>query len=109
MTYEEAKKRIKCILKNNYFTLSDKNALNLGIKALEKLIEMDKARFTHICKSDRDIYPNEFSIYARVIKTTEYSVTIERFQKFGCLPVGKVTLSSEDFDKYYKEIMDESI
>ena len=81
--------------------------IETAIKALEEQMEMNKLQFTNICKSDREIYPSVFSIYARIIKIDKDSVTIERFQKFGCLPVGKLTLSSKDFAKYYKEITNE--
>ena len=104
MTYEEAKERIESILKNNPFTKADITALALAIETLEKQIEISKAQFTHICKSDRDRYPTEFSIYARVIESDENTVTVERFMKFGALPMDKITILKKDFDRYYKEI-----
>lgn len=75
-----------------------------AISALEKQIEIEKAQFTHICKSDRDYYPTTFSIYSRLIDENEDSVTIDRYQKFGALPIGKITISKKDFERYYKRI-----
>lgn len=107
MTYEEAKERIDCILKNNPFTKADIKALALAIESIEKQIEISKSKFTHICKSDRDPYPTAFSIYARVIERDENTVTLERFMKFGALPMEKITISKKEFDRYYKEIKEE--
>ena len=58
--------------------------------------------FTHICKARGLI--NEFSIFAKVITEDEKTVTIDRFQKFGSLHIGIITISREDFERYYKEI-----
>lgn len=104
MKYEEAKERVDCILKNNPFTEADITALTLAIESIEKQIEISKAQFTHICKSDRDRYPTVFSIYARVIERDENTVTVERFMKFGALPMDKITISKKEFDRYYKEL-----
>lgn len=60
--------------------------------------------FTHICKSCKEIYPSQFAIYARIIKETDDSVTIDRFQKWGVVHCGVATISREDFNKYYKRL-----
>lgn len=60
--------------------------------------------FTHICKSDKEIYPSCFAIYARIISENKDSVTIDRFSKWGAVHIGKLTLSRENFERYYKEI-----
>ena len=60
--------------------------------------------FTHICKSDKEIYPSCFAIYARIISEDKDSVTIDRFSKWGAVHIGEVTLSRKDFERYYKEI-----
>lgn len=78
--------------------------INTAIEALNKQIEIEKAQFTHICKSDNDLYPTTFSIYARLVEDYGKSVTIERFQKFGALPLKSITISKDDFDRYYKPI-----
>lgn len=77
-------------------------AFETAIEALQKQDEIEKAQLTHICKSDKDLFPTVFSIFARVICENESSVTIDRFTKFGSLPVGKITISRKDFEKYYK-------
>ena len=41
------------------------------VSALEKQIEIENAQFTHICQSDKEIYPTAFSIYARVVEENE--------------------------------------
>jgi len=58
--------------------------------------------FTHICKARGLI--NEFSIFAKIVSEDENTVTIDRFQKFGSLHIGIITISREDFERYYKEI-----
>lgn len=80
--------------------------INTAIEALQKQIEIEKSQFTHICKSDNDYYPTTFSIYARVIGENDRSVTIDRFQKFGALPLKRITISRKDFERYYKPIAD---
>nr|CAI9751452.1 hypothetical protein DGKKSRWO_DGKKSRWO_CDS_0161 [uncultured phage]CAI9752340.1 hypothetical protein CVNMHQAP_CVNMHQAP_CDS_0163 [uncultured phage] len=60
--------------------------------------------FTHICKSDKEKYPSCFAIYARVIEETDDLVTIDRFQKWGAVHCGIITISRKDFNKYYKEV-----
>lgn len=78
--------------------------INTAIEALDRQIEIEKVKFTHICKSDKDLYPTTFSIYARVVEDYGQSVTIERFQKFGALPLSSITISKDDFNRYYKPI-----
>lgn len=78
--------------------------LRLAIEALDKQIEIEKSQFTHICKSDNDSYPTTLSIYAKLVEDQGQSVTIERFQKFGALPLKSITISKDDFDRYYKPI-----
>ena len=73
MTHEEATERIKCILKNNFFTRADKNALKLAIEALEKQVSkkplhMHKNYYCPICKEDGwmlwdDAIPNDMDAY----------------------------------------------
>lgn len=65
---------------------------------------IEKAQFTHICKSDNDYYPTTFSIYARIVDENDKSVTFDRFQKFGALPLKSITISKEDFYRYYRPI-----
>ena len=60
--------------------------------------------FTYICKSDKEIYPSCFAVYARIISKDKDSITIDRFSKWGAVHIGEVTLSREDFERYYKEI-----
>lgn len=79
-------------------------AIEVAKEALSKQIEIEKAQFTHICKSDNDYYPTTFSIYARIVDENDKSVTLDRFQKFGVLPLKSITISKEDFDRYYKPI-----
>lgn len=79
-------------------------AFEIAIEALQKQDEIEKVQFTHICKSYKDLFPTVFSIFARVICEDKSSVTIDRFAKFGSLPVGKITISRKDFEKYYKSV-----
>ena len=79
-------------------------AIDMAVDALEKQIEIEKAQFTHICKSDNDYYPTTFSIYARIVDEDDKSVTLDRFQKFGALPLKSITISKEDFYRYYRPI-----
>lgn len=79
-------------------------AIDMAVAALEKQIEIEKAQFTHICKSDNDYYPTTFSIYARIVDENDKSVTLDRFQKFGALPLKSITISKEDFYRYYRPI-----
>ena len=81
-----------------------KNAENNcgNFKDKSKFISLEEKPFTHICKNDYDLYPTTFTIYARVIDATEETVTIDRFQKFGAVHCGTITISREDFEKYYK-------
>lgn len=67
---------------------------------------MTDSKFTHICKSEAKPYPDSFTIFAYVISVDDENntVTIDRFQKFGAVHVGKITISKEDFDRYYKKI-----
>lgn len=81
-------------------------ALDIAIEALRNQIEIENSQFTHICKSDNDYYPTTFTIYARVVEENENSVTLDRFQKFGALPLKRITISIEDFERYYKPLAD---
>lgn len=63
--------------------------------------------FTHICKSDKEQFPSCFAVYARVIDENNDSVTVDRFNKWGAVHIGEVTLSRKDFERYYKEIKNE--
>lgn len=81
-------------------------AIDVAIEALRKQIEIENSQFTHICKSDNDYYPTTFTIYARVVEDGDKSVTLDRFQKFGALPLKRITISREDFERYYKPIAD---
>lgn len=67
-----------------------------------KLPCIHETYFTHICKARGLI--NEFSIFAKIVSEDENTVTIDRFQKFGALHIGIITISREDFERYYKEI-----
>lgn len=104
MTYEEAIEILNDEIVYPQLPLYLREALKIAIECIEKQIEISKAQFTHICKSDRDPYPTAFSIYARVIERDENTVTVERFIKFGSIPMGKVTISKKEFDRCYKEI-----
>ena len=44
---------------------------------------IEENSFTHICKSDKEIYPSCFAIYARIISENKDSVLIDRFSKWG--------------------------
>lgn len=79
-------------------------AIDMAVDALEKQIEIEKAQFTHICKSDNDYYPTTFSIYTQIVDEDDKSVTLDRFQKFGALPLKSITISKEDFYRYYRPI-----
>lgn len=108
MTYEEAIHRIEDH-KNIHFKAEPTaayitEALDIAIEALRNQIKIENSQFTHICKSDNDYYPTTFTIYARVVEYDNNSVTIDRFQKFGALPLKRITISREDFDRYYKPI-----
>lgn len=66
--------------------------------------EPEELPFTHICKSDREIYPSEFALFARVQYNEDGTVTVDRYQKFGAIHCGKVILDKKTFDKYYTKI-----
>lgn len=66
------------------------------------LIEVDENYHTHICKAKGLV--NGFSIFARVVDETDDTVTIERYQEFGALKIRNITISKEDFERYYKKI-----
>lgn len=109
--YEKAKKYFQKVLdlaeksgKSYELNQAGYSEISTVIEALDKQIEIEKAQFTHICKSDNDLYPTTFSIYARLVEDYGESVTIERFQKFGALPLKSITISKDDFDRYYKPI-----
>lgn len=71
-----------------------------------KYVLSKKKLFTHIGLGDWEKYPSSFSLFARVLKTSDNNVTYERFNKFGCLMVGSgpITIEKDVFEKYYKEI-----
>lgn len=79
-------------------------AIEVAKEALSKQIEIEKAQFTHICQPGRLYYLDTFSIFARIVEESEESVTIDRFQKFGALPLKRITISRNDFDHYYRPI-----
>lgn len=94
--YEKAKKYFQKVLdsavksgKSYELNQDGYSEISTAIEALDKQIEIEKAQFTHICKSDNDLYP---------------TTTIERFQKFGALPLKSITISKDDFDRYYNPI-----
>lgn len=109
--YEKAKQYFQNVLSSaaksgNSYELNQVgySEISIAIEALDKQIEIEKAQFTHICKSNNDLYPTTFSIYARIAEDYGQSITIERFQKFGALPLGNITISKDDFNRYYKPI-----
>ena len=109
--YEKAKKYFQKVLdsavksgKSYELNQAGNSEISTVIEALDKQIEIEKAQFTHICKSDNDYYPTTFSIYARIVDEDDKSVTLDRFQKFGALPLKSITMSKNDFDGYYKQI-----
>ena len=109
--YEKAKKYFQKVLdsavksgKSYELNQAGYSEISTAIEALDKQIEIEKAQFTHICKSYNDLYPTAFSIYARLVEDYGKSVTIERFQKFGALPLKSITISKDDFDRYYNPI-----
>lgn len=67
-----------------------------------KSVNTDENYYTHICKAEGLI--NEFSIFARVVDETDDTITIERFQMFGALKIRNITISKQDFERYYKKI-----
>lgn len=83
-----------------------REAIEVAKESLKKQIEIEDAQFTHICQSDKLYYPNTFSIFARIVEENEESVIIDRFQKFGALPLKRLTISRADFDRYYRPITD---
>lgn len=106
----EAMKQFTCIGWN-------KETTNTILVALDKLEEearnnIDTTKqdssnsevFTHVCKSDREEFPGCFAIFARVIEETADWVTIDRFQKWGAVHCGIVTISRKDFDRYYTRL-----
>ena len=108
MTYEEAHDFLEDIqremtLHRNAYSDRLIEANGIAILAIGKQIEMRNTRFTHLCKSDRDLYPTEFTIFAMAQYNLDGTVTVDRFQKFGALHVGKITIPKEAFEKYYKE------
>ena len=82
-------------------------AIEVAKEALSSQIEIENAQFTHICKSDKLYYPDTFSIYARIVEQDDESVTLDRFQKFGALPLKRITISKADFNRYYHTIEQE--
>lgn len=104
MTYEEAIEILEDEIVYPQLPLYLREALRIAIESMEKQIEISKAQFTHICKSDRERYPTEFSLYSRVIEMDENTVTVERFVKFGAIPIGKITISKKEFNIYYKRL-----
>lgn len=73
-------------------------------QCVKLVIDLHKAEFTHICKSDNDVYPSTFSIYARIVAIDDSTVTIDRYQKYGAVYVGRVKIPRRDFERYYKRI-----
>ena len=104
MTKQEAIEIITNAIQTENMTAEQDKALAIIQKAVKKQIEIENAQFTHICQSDRELYPTTFSIFARVVNETKNSVEIERFQKFGALPLRNITISKEDFKRYYRKI-----
>lgn len=74
---------------------------------LSNAVATKNTAFTHICKSDLELYPSAFACWARIIAEDENTVTFERFMKYGALPVGKATVSRKDFERYYRVLEDE--
>lgn len=66
--------------------------------------KVEEKLFTHICKSDREIYPSSFAIWAYVLDEDAESVLLDRYMKYGAIHVGEVRISRSDFERYYKEI-----
>lgn len=102
---DEVQTTIKCAL--NYAEENARKHTDVDINKVKNNTLTNKNNtdvFTHFCKSDNEVYPGCFAIYARVIEETAEWVTIDRFQKWGAVPCGIVTISREDFDRYYKEI-----
>ena len=100
---------LDCITNPEAYTDLDwQAAIGVAIEALKKQIEIDSLQFTHVCKSDKDLYPTTFTIYARVVDQNDESVTLDRFQKFGALPLKRITISKADFNRYYQTVKQES-
>lgn len=112
----EAEKQFAIIGWNDEVRTTIKCALNYAEENARKHIDVHKVtnntitnkdnteEFTHVCKSDREEFPGCFAIFARVIEETADWVTIDRFQKWGAVPCGIVTISRKDFDKYYTRL-----
>ena len=68
-------------------------------------------RFEYIAyhTTDAGYKIDDFSLFANIIVRTEDTVTYERYMKFGKLKccTNPVTISVEDFNKYYEPITDE--
>lgn len=113
---EEAEKQFAIIGWNDEVQTTIKCALNYAEENARKHIEVDKGmnstpinnditdEFTHVCKSDKDKFPSCFAIYARVVEQTFDWVTIDRFQKWGAVHCGIVTISRKDFERYYTRL-----
>ena len=104
MTKQEAIELITNAIQTEKLTAEQDKALAIVQKAVKKQIEIENTQFSHICQSDRELYPTAFSIFARVVNETKDSVEIERFQKFGALPLRNITISKKDFKRFYREI-----
>lgn len=103
MTKQEAIDFIKSC-KNYELGSKFYDAFDLAIAALENQIEIESKQFTHICQSDRELCPTTFSIYAIAKYNLDGTVTVDRYMKYGALPIGKITIPKESFYRYYKEI-----
>lgn len=100
---DEVQTTIKCAL--NYAEENARKHIDVHKVTNNIITNKDNTDvFTHVCKSDNEVYPSCFAIYARIIEETDDWVTIDRFQKWGAVPCGIVTVSRKDFDRYYKEI-----
>lgn len=86
------------------FSSIDIEANGIAIESIEQRINNESNLFTHICKSDRDIYPTEFTIYAYIINEDDEAVLLDRYMKYGAIHVGEVRISRSDFERYYEEI-----
>ncbi len=67
-------------------------------------------RFEYVCyhNTDDGLQIDEFSLFANVVSKTDETVTYDRYMAFGRIQSQKsVTISCEEFAKYYQPLTDE--
>lgn len=87
------------------YYLSDKAKKCEHFKSRSRFVELpclQDSVCTHICKAEGLV--NSFSIFAKILESDGETVTIDRFQKFGALHIGAITISQADFERYYAPV-----